>query len=93
MKVYVYVQSREDQQQVCSFLAERKYSWKSGNKASDIPKLLILKEASKGMILGVDTDKKQIGYFPAEVYGSMECLPEEVKNNCVTAVGLYKNLK
>lgn len=93
MRVYVYVRSREEQLQVCSFLAERKYFWKSGRMADDIPTLLVLKQESKGMIIALDTEKQEIGYFPAEIYGSAECLPETVKNNCITADDLYENLK
>lgn len=93
MRVYVYVRSREEQQRVCSFLAERKFFWKSGRTADDIPTPLVLKQESKGMIIALDTEKQEIAYFPAEIYGSAECLPETVKSNCITADDLYENLK
>lgn len=93
MKAYVYLRDREEQQQVCSFLAERKYFWKSGRIANDIPTPLVLKQESKGMIIALDTEKQEIAYFPAEIYGSAEYLPETVKDNCITADVLYENLK
>lgn len=92
-KVYVFVRNRDEQIRMCRFLAERKFHWRSGSIASEIPAMLLMRtDSTQGIILVVDVEKSEITYFPAEVYNNANQLPGIIQDGCITVNDLIQNL-
>lgn len=73
----IVVKNKEEQIEFCDFLSGFGFHWKSGQTADDIPVLLKL-NGDMGQIMAVDFERKEIAFFPIEVYAGTPEYKKEV---------------
>lgn len=80
----VLIKNAEEQKAFCKEISNYGFCWLSGSPADQIPVFIKLNEDSLSQILTINTKKKTVGLFPAEVYLSDKPALEELVSSCLS---------